>query len=74
MEQAPKNDKVATLDTRGDIPSENYHHTTPRKDLNVRTKKSKHSDRAANKGDGSLVLVSAHAILTGNCVWASLGA
>jgi hypothetical protein len=31
--------------------------TTPRKELNVRAKKSKHGDRAANKGDGSLVLV-----------------
>jgi hypothetical protein len=28
-----------------------------RKELNVRTKKAKHGDRAANKGDGSLVLV-----------------
>ncbi|CAG9999508.1 unnamed protein product [Clonostachys byssicola] len=32
--------------------------TTPRKELNVRAKKSKHGDRAANKGDGSLVLTS----------------
>lgn len=38
---------------------ENQHPTsTPtRKDLNVRTKKPKHGDRAANKGDGSVVLV-----------------
>lgn len=28
-----------------------------RKELNVRAKKAKHGDRAANKGDGSLVLV-----------------
>lgn len=31
---------------------------THRKELNVRTRKSKHVDRAAHKGDGSLVLVS----------------
>lgn len=30
---------------------------THRKELNVRTRKSKHNDRAAQKGDGSLVLV-----------------
>ncbi|KAI1045149.1 hypothetical protein LB505_013203 [Fusarium chuoi] len=28
-----------------------------RKELNVRAKKAKHGDRAANKGDGSLVLI-----------------
>jgi nuclear pore complex protein Nup133 len=33
------------------------HHPPPRRDLNVRAKKAKHGDRAANKGDGSLVLV-----------------
>lgn len=32
-----------------------------RKELNVRTKKAKHGDRAANKGDGSLVLTSTNA-------------
>lgn len=36
---------------------ENQHPTPTRKDLNVRTKKPKHGDRAANKGDGSVVLV-----------------
>lgn len=30
----------------------------PRKELHVRTKKSKHAERAASKGDGSVVLVS----------------
>lgn len=34
---------------------ENHH--TPRRELNIRAKKTKHGDRAANKGDGSLVLV-----------------
>lgn len=34
---------------------ENHH--TPRRELNIRAKKAKHGDRAANKGDGSLVLV-----------------
>jgi nuclear pore complex protein Nup133 len=32
-------------------------HQTPRRELNIRAKKTKHGDRAANKGDGSLVLV-----------------
>lgn len=53
-----KTDKVAT------IPASNHtkdlvENPNPnlRRELNVRTKKSKHGDRAANKGDGSLVLV-----------------
>ncbi|KFH41686.1 Nucleoporin-like protein [Hapsidospora chrysogenum ATCC 11550] len=37
------------------------HHPPPRRDLNVRAKKAKHGDRAANKGDGSLVLTSTNA-------------
>lgn len=56
MVEAVKADKVATLDSKQDSPLENFHQT-PRKELNVRAKKSKHGDRAANKGDGSLVLV-----------------
>ena len=47
-EKAPFNDS-----RKEDV--ENLH--TPRRDLNVRAKKTKHGDRAANKGDGSLVLV-----------------
>lgn len=38
---------------------ENHNPTPTRKDLNVRAKKPKHGDRAANKGDGSVVLVCA---------------
>lgn len=56
MVEAAKADKIASLDPKQDSPSENFH-PTPRKELNVRAKKSKHGDRAANKGDGSLVLV-----------------
>jgi nuclear pore complex protein Nup133 len=42
--------------------NENHHNTPPRKDLNVRaSKKTKHGDRAANKGDGSIVLTSTNA-------------
>ena len=37
--------------------SDGNRHSTPHKDLSVRAKKSKHSDRAANKSDGSFVLV-----------------
>lgn len=37
--------------------SEENRHSTPHKDISVRTKKPKHSDRVANKSDGSLVLV-----------------
>ena len=50
-----KTDKVATIAVKNNT-VEN-HTPTPRKELNVRAKKSKHGDRAANKGDGSLVLV-----------------
>lgn len=51
-----KADKIATLPARGsDV--ENHHAPTPRKEPSARTKKSKHAERAANKGDGSLVLV-----------------
>ncbi|KAK9445626.1 nuclear pore complex subunit Nup133 [Metarhizium brunneum] len=60
MVEAVKADKVATLDSKQDSPLENFHQT-PRKELNVRAKKSKHGDRAANKGDGSLVLNSTSA-------------
>lgn len=51
-----KPDKIAVVERRHESPVETHHHT-PRKELNVRAKKSKHGDRAANKGDGSLVLV-----------------
>ncbi|KAF4446938.1 hypothetical protein F53441_9484 [Fusarium austroafricanum] len=54
--------KVATL------PAKNKNIEPPeslspvlRKELNVRAKKAKHGDRAANKGDGSLVLTSTNA-------------
>lgn len=50
-----KTDKVATVQAKNDV-VESYS-PAPRKELNVRAKKSKHGDRAANKGDGSLVLV-----------------
>ncbi|KAK2612338.1 hypothetical protein QQS21_001602 [Conoideocrella luteorostrata] len=62
MVEAAKADKIATLDPKQDsiLSSENFHQT-PRKELNVRAKKSKHGDRAANKGDGSLVLTSTSA-------------
>lgn len=50
-----KTDKSVSFDSQ----KENMEtpHITPRRDLNVRAKKTKHGDRAANKGDGSLVLV-----------------
>lgn len=53
-----KTDKVATLDSKPAAAIDDAHHT-PRRELTVRTKKPKHGDRAANKGDGSLVLVCA---------------
>lgn len=56
MVEATKVDKIATLDPKQDIPVENFH-ATSKKELNLRAKKTKHGDRAANKGDGSLVLV-----------------
>lgn len=56
MVEAVKADKIAMLEPNTDAPIENFQ-PTPRKELNVRAKKSKHGDRAANKGDGSLVLV-----------------
>lgn len=37
------------------------HRVTPRRESGVRAKKPKHGDRAANKGDGSLVLTSTNA-------------
>ncbi|KAL6921765.1 hypothetical protein ACHAPO_006942 [Fusarium lateritium] len=56
--------KVATLPTK----TKNKNNEPPepsspvlRKELNVRVKKTKHGDRAANKGDGSLVLTSTNA-------------
>ncbi|OAA42126.1 nuclear pore complex subunit Nup133 [Metarhizium rileyi] len=62
MAEVTKADKIAALDSRQDVASENFYHTpTSRKDLNVRAKKSKHGDRAVNKGDGSLVLNSTSA-------------
>ncbi|KAM0234675.1 hypothetical protein ACHAP5_009984 [Fusarium lateritium] len=64
MIEVKTNDKVATL------PAKNKNKNTEppealspvlRKELNVRAKKAKHGDRAANKGDGSLVLTSTNA-------------
>lgn len=60
-----KADKVATLPVSKDKDNNNNNNKaqtdpptpTPRKELNLRAKKPKHGDRAANKGDGSLVLV-----------------
>lgn len=49
-------EKVATLDVKHDA-VENFQ--TPRRDSSIRTKKSKHGERAAAKGDGSLLLVRA---------------
>lgn len=49
-----KPEKISPQDSRKEN-DENFN--TPRRDLNVRAKKTKHGDRAANKGDGSLVLV-----------------
>ncbi|KAL3608157.1 hypothetical protein FPOAC2_03150 [Fusarium poae] len=56
--------KIATLPTK--TKSKNIGPPEPpspvlRKELNVRVKKAKHGDRAANKGDGSLVLTSTNA-------------
>lgn len=51
-----KTDKVATVEPRN-TPVVESPSLAPRKELNVRAKKPKHGDRAANKGDGSLVLV-----------------
>ncbi|PNY27481.1 Nucleoporin [Tolypocladium capitatum] len=57
-----KVDRVATVDAKQrDTPLENLQCHTPRRESNLRTKKSKHGDRAANKGDGSLVLTSTNA-------------
>ncbi|KAK5987126.1 Nuclear pore protein [Cladobotryum mycophilum] len=57
-----KNDKVATLpvDIKND-PVPETKPTTPRKELNPRVKKPKHGERAAHKGDGSLILTSNNA-------------
>lgn len=54
--------KVATLPAKNKNKNKNIEppeSPSPvlRKELNVRAKKAKHGDRAANKGDGSLVLV-----------------
>ncbi|KAG5999685.1 hypothetical protein E4U54_001726 [Claviceps lovelessii] len=57
-----KSDKitVTALESKKDASTENLH-ANSRKELNLRVKKSKHGDRAANKGDGSLVLTSTSA-------------
>lgn len=54
-----KTRKASTTKSRAED-FENHH--TPRRELNLRAKKTKHGDRAANKGDGSLVLVSLFAL------------
>lgn len=49
--------RPAAVEAKGrDTPTEIFH-PVMRRESTVRTKKSKHGDRAANKGDGSLVLV-----------------
>ncbi|KAF4966854.1 hypothetical protein FSARC_5511 [Fusarium sarcochroum] len=54
--------KVATLPTKNkNIDPPESLSPVLRKELNVRAKKAKHGDRAANKGDGSLVLTSTNA-------------
>ncbi|PHH84997.1 hypothetical protein CDD83_1065 [Cordyceps sp. RAO-2017] len=55
-----KAEKVPAADAKNDVSMDDVHHAS-RKELPVRAKKSKHSDRAANKGDGSLVLASTNA-------------
>lgn len=60
MIQVKPDAKVATLPTKNT--NKNIEPSEPsspvlRKESNVRAKKAKHGDRAANKGDGSLVLV-----------------
>ncbi|KAH7149505.1 Nup133 N terminal like-domain-containing protein [Dactylonectria estremocensis] len=55
-----KTDKVATVHVNNEA-TESPQTPTLRKELNVRAKKSKHGDRAANKGDGSLILTSTNA-------------
>lgn len=52
-----KTDKAATVEPKNNTPVVESPTLAPRKELNVRAKKPKHGDRAANKGDGSLVLV-----------------
>ncbi|KAM5352357.1 hypothetical protein ACJ41O_005080 [Fusarium nematophilum] len=58
-----KTDKVATLPVKNNTEPQPAESLSPvlRKELNVRAKKAKHGDRAANKGDGSLVLTSTNA-------------
>ncbi|GJN70859.1 hypothetical protein PLIIFM63780_002548 [Purpureocillium lilacinum] len=53
--------RPAAVEAKGrDTPTEIFH-PVMRRESTVRTKKSKHGDRAANKGDGSLVLTSNNA-------------
>jgi nuclear pore complex protein Nup133 len=59
MAKAKAVEKVATIEPKTDNIENLY---TPRRDSGVvRTKKSKHADRAASKGDGSLLLTSTNA-------------
>ncbi|KAG5980232.1 hypothetical protein E4U55_004255 [Claviceps digitariae] len=51
----PDKTTAVALGSKQVAPVENLH-ASSRKELNLRVKKSKHGDRAANKGDGSLVL------------------
>lgn len=53
----PVIEKSAPIEPIADVGIENIN-PIPRKELHVRTKKSKHAERAASKGDGSVVLVS----------------
>lgn len=65
-----KTDKVATLPAKNNNtniePAESLSPVL-RKELNVRAKKTKHGDRAANKGDGSLVLVWTRPLFSARC-------
>ncbi|KAJ4145875.1 hypothetical protein LMH87_004707 [Akanthomyces muscarius] len=57
---APVAEKSAAIEPVADAGIENIN-PVPRKELHVRTKKSKHAERAASKGDGSVVLTSTNA-------------
>lgn len=53
----PQLDKSPPIDITNEGSFENIN-PAPRRESHVRAKKSKHGDRAAQKGDGSLLLVS----------------
>ncbi|KAJ6786261.1 hypothetical protein PWT90_00801 [Aphanocladium album] len=55
-------EKHVPVEPVADVGVENIN-PLPRKELHVRTKKSKHAERAASKGDGSVVLTSTNAYI-----------